>query len=90
MCSSLRNDAGVDIDGHYSSDIAPIFIIRKENVDMDEKSYTYYCPKSGTCPIGKHCHVLTTAVELTTEIFVRQKCLANGRTEILIVIGKAL
>lgn len=89
MCSSLRNEAGVDIDKNYLSDIAPYFNLKEKTVDMDEKSYTYYCPKSEICPIGKHCHVLTTAVELTAEVFVKQKCPANGKQEILIIIGKA-
>lgn len=60
---------------------------------MNTKSVTYKCPKSKTCPRHKHCHVLTTAVELTQEIPVLQKCVAAGKNadgttkEILIYIG---
>lgn len=62
---------------------------------MNTKRFTYICPYAATCKLHKKCHVLTTSLELTTEITVWQQCVAEERNpdgskkEIQITIGKA-
>jgi len=59
---------------------------------MQEKSYTYICPLSNSCPLNKKCHVLTTKEPLDKPIIVKQLCPAlrkakEGKKEIEITIG---
>lgn len=68
---------------------------RKGGNTMDA-TITYTCPKADSCPIHKHCHVLTTAEEISVAIPVLQQCLVEEKNtdgtvkEILIYIGKVV
>lgn len=51
------------------------------------KKFVYKCPYESTCPIKKHCHVLTTIQEIIVPLPVMIQCAAKHKEEIVVYIG---